>query len=132
MSHSAAASLDPLPVLSLFSGAGGLDLGFEDRGFLPVLALDNDSAAVNTYNYNRYSRGPVARRVDLADVDSGSVLRWWAEASGGRRPAGIIGGPPCQAFSIGNAYKITDDPRARLPLAYARLLKRRIAYPLAF
>ena len=36
---------------------------------------------------------------------------------------GIIGGPPCQAFSIANVHKSPNDPRAKLPLDYARILK---------
>ena len=41
------------PVLSLFSGAGGLDLGFKHAGFRPGLAVDIDPAAVETYSWNQ-------------------------------------------------------------------------------
>ena len=113
----------PLPVLSLFSGAGGLDLGFEGGGFLPLLALDNDPAAVETYNWNRRQEGGPARIADLAAVDPATIIAWWKERTGGTtRPVGVIGGPPCQAFSVSNVHKLEDDLRAKLPLAYARIL----------
>src|SRR5688572_10903734 len=41
-----------VPVISLFAGAGGLDLGFNQQGFNAVLALDSDEAAVDSYNHN--------------------------------------------------------------------------------
>jgi hypothetical protein len=50
-----------VPVLSLFSGAGGLDLGFEQAGFTPILALDKDPVAVATYNWNRRGKEIAAR-----------------------------------------------------------------------
>jgi DNA (cytosine-5)-methyltransferase 1 len=124
----------PLPVLSLFSGAGGLDLGFEDCGFLPLLALDNDPAAVETYNWNRREAGEPARIADLAAVDPATIVAWWREQAGGiTGPVGVIGGPPCQAFSVSNVHKLEDDLRARLPLAYARILTEfNMRFPLDF
>lgn len=112
-----------IPVLSLFSGAGGLDLGFEEAGFEPKLAADNDPAAVKTYNSNRPGKGPVAKVLDLSSVDPCDLLRLWEEIAPGLRPIGIIGGPPCQAFSVSNVFKFDEDPRAKLPLSYARILK---------
>lgn len=113
-----------LPVLSLFSGPGGLDLGFEQEGFEPLLSLDIDPAAVETYNWNRPRLQAPARRADLAGTDPGSIIDWWGEKAGEDvRPVGIIGGPPCQSFSVSNVYKLKDDPRAQLPLAYAGILR---------
>lgn len=113
-----------IPVLSLFCGAGGLDLGFERAGFQPMLALDSCEAAIATYNHNRQQLGPLARLADLSRVRATSVLKWWQERMGDEAPRGIVGGPPCQAFSVGNIHQFEADPRARLPLAYARILKR--------
>ena len=111
------------PVLSLFCGPGGLDLGFEAEGFVPLLALDKDPSAVATYNANRPSPRPPAIQADLATVSPRSLLRLWRKRAGsGVPPAGIIGGPPCQAFSISNAYRFDGDPRAKLPLAYSAIL----------
>jgi DNA (cytosine-5)-methyltransferase 1 len=111
-----------MPVLSLFSGAGGLDLGFEQVGFDPLVALDNDSAAVNTYNRNRSRKGEPAKLADLSAFSPQTIVEWWEERTNGR-PVGIIGGPPCQAFSVSNVHRFEADPRARLPLSYANILR---------
>ena len=113
-----------LPLLSLFSGAGGLDLGFELAGFSPLLALDIDPSAVETYNWNRDRARSPARIADLSRTPPASIIEWWQEAHPTGGPTGIIGGPPCQAFSISNVHKLRDDPRATLPLAYARTLDK--------
>jgi DNA (cytosine-5)-methyltransferase 1 len=113
-----------LPLVSLFCGAGGLDLGFERAGFQPLLALDADKAAVETYNWNRPRWPAPARIADLSEVRPETVLDWWEEKSGpGIAPVGAIGGPPCQAFSVSNVHRFENDCRARLPLNFARLLK---------
>jgi len=109
-------------VVSLFCGSGGLDLGFEKAGFEPLLALDIDPAAVETYNRNRPPRHEPARIADLSSASPSAMLEWWEAKAGNRRPVGVIGGPPCQAFSVSTAHKLEDDPRAKLPLAYARIL----------
>ncbi len=115
--------MNQFPVLSLFCGAGGLDLGFEGAGFETVLALDNSNAAVDTYNINRSWRGQPARALDLNEADPEMIMDWWRELAGdGVNPVGVIGGPPCQAFSVANVRKSPDDPRAKLALEYARIL----------
>ena len=111
-----------IPVLSLFCGAGGLDLGFEDAGFQPLLALDNAGAAVESYNINRQGQGQPAKSVDLANAEPDSIIDLWQELAGKDvAPVGIIGGPPCQAFSVANVHKAPNDPRAGLALDYARI-----------
>ena len=111
-----------LQLLSLFSGPGGLDLGFEQAGLTPCLALDANKAAIETYNWNR--KGNPARIADLSLEAPPAVIKMWEEKVGSdRAPAGIIGGPPCQAFSISNRSRIPNDPRAQLPLTYAQILK---------
>jgi DNA (cytosine-5)-methyltransferase 1 len=112
-----------LPIISLFSGPGGLDLGFEEAGFCPRLALDIDRAAVKTYNANRPNSRRVARLVDLSKAKPTSILKRWEKAVGPKvKPVGAIGGPPCRAFSISNVNKVIDDPREELPLRYAQIL----------
>ncbi len=113
-----------IPVLSLFCGAGGLDLGFEEAGFQPLLALDNATAAVESYNLNRPGRGQPARIVDLAHTNPDIIIDWWLErAEDDIGPVGIIGGPPCQAFSVANVHKTPQDSRAELALDYARIFE---------
>jgi DNA (cytosine-5)-methyltransferase 1 len=107
--------------ISLFSGAGGLDLGFEQVGFRPIVAYDNSQSAVKTYNHNRPKT--IAKCRDLSQITADTVIMDVRKQNGFQSIYGIVGGPPCQYFSIGNRSKrIDDDPRRMLPLAYAHIL----------
>jgi len=110
-----------LPVISLFSGAGGLDLGFMEKGFTPALALDKDPAACLTYICNHPSVRVLKQ--DLSAIPNGYILERIAELPVSVKPVGVIGGPPCQAFSLSNRNGAEQDPRANLPSNYARILK---------
>jgi DNA (cytosine-5)-methyltransferase 1 len=107
------------PVLSLFCGAGGLDWGFRNEGFRVILACDNFPAAVNSYNFNAKRR--VARLTDLSQVNAKDLQRMVAD-SGCDSLDGVVGGPPCQGFSRGNASADPEDPRNKLAFRYADLL----------
>lgn len=101
-------------ILDLFCGAGGLSLGFERAGFNVVKAIDIDQHAVNTYNYNRKEK--VAEVKSILDIDK--------EYINNLGPIdGIIGGPPCQGFSIANGQRIIDDDRNKLYREYFRILE---------
>ncbi len=108
------------PVLSLFSGAGGLDLGFRLEGFDPLLAIDNDPWAVATYNLNL---PPVAEIGDLAKLTGADFVRRWKKRNHDVKPIGVIGGPPCQAFSFGNVHPKKRDGRARLVSSFASVVE---------
>lgn len=110
-----------LSIVSLFSGSGGLDLGFNWAGFTSSIALDIDKAACKTLKANH----PVLHvvRKDLSKVERGYILQRLEELPEKVKPIGVIGGPPCQAFSLSNVHKREDDPRARLPGNYAAVLK---------
>lgn len=110
-----------LPIVSLFSGAGGLDLGFEKAGFMPIVAYDIFPPAVETYNHNR--RIDVARIGDLATLDASTILADVRAVAGNVTPIGIIGGPPCQPFSHSNVHPSESDIRRGLPERFADLLK---------
>ena len=107
-------------ILSLFSGCGGLDLGFERAGYEIGLALDSDEIAVETYNHNRQRH--TARVFDLSSATAGEILTIWQEVGESSGPVGIIGGPPCQAFSVGNVHVDEGDPRALLAVQYADII----------
>lgn len=116
--------------ISLFTGAGGLDVGFEAAGFESAVALEMDGRAVETLRRNR--PWPVIDR-DVHAVTSAEIL---ARASLGEAEADVlIGGPPCQPFSKagywanGDTLRL-DDPRAGTLAAYLRVL--RDALPRAF
>jgi len=112
-----------LKVISLYTGAGGLDLGFEAAGFEVAIALEMDPEAVATLRRNR--DWPVIDR-DIHDVTSREIL-----AAGGLREGEadvLVGGPPCQPFSKsgywanGDTLRL-DDPRAGTMAAYLRVLR---------
>jgi len=109
-------------IISLFCGAGGLDLGFEQEGFCPVVAYDIESVAVETYNYNRNNK--VAIQADLVSLSADDIISHIQKLGLDELPRGIVGGPPCQYFSVGNSNRKSDDPRRTLPMTYANLLQR--------
>lgn len=123
-------------VISLFSGAGGLDLGIERAGFSTVSAVEWDADAADSMEKNAPSYFPELREVLRADlypmatgapggVTSRDILR--AGGLGAReRPDLLIGGPPCVAFSKSRFWldwkRDGVDPAASLLQAYSRVL----------
>src|SRR5207245_1991695 len=85
---------------SLYTGAGGLDLGFAAAGFKPIWANDIDRSAVATYN--GVFEGHAARPGDIRDQD----------VPGKGAADLVIGGPPCQGFSVAGKMN-PNDPRSR-------------------
>src|SRR5579864_5823702 len=109
--------------ISLYTGAGGLDLGFEAAGFATAVAVEIDPEAVATLRANR--SWPVLDR-DIHSIDSAELLE---RASLGEGEADVlIGGPPCQPFSKsgywanGDTLRL-DDRRAGTLAAYLRILR---------
>ena len=101
-------------VVSLFSGAGGMSLGFTKAGFAPVLSADVDVDACATYARNL---GGAIRNVDLSRPD----LSFEAELRGHKGAFALIGGPPCQGFSSAGG-KRGDDERNRLIFNYFHIV----------
>lgn len=116
--------------ISLFTGAGGLDLGFEAAGFETSVALELDPRCVETLRANR--GWPVIDR-DITEVTTDEIL-----SKAGLDPEEadvLIGGPPCQPFSKSGFWasgeaKRLSDPRAGTLGAYMRVLAE--ARPRAF
>lgn len=107
-------------LLSLFCGAGGLDLGFERAGYKVAMAFDIREDSVKSYNHNRKIKGTaIAQCLDVRAL----TIEKLDELHGREfRPSGIIGGPPCQSFSRANKSQTLDDPRHELPFVYAQLI----------
>lgn len=112
--------LDSPAVISLFAGAGGLDLGFHSAGFSTAIAYDKEAAAVKTFNAN--FGNDIAKVADISSLSADDISEDLKKCAHGR-VVGVIGGPPCQGFSRGNVVKNPNDKRNRLPYAYARLIE---------
>lgn len=101
--------------ISLFTGAGGLDIGFKEAGFKGLLASDIMPQAKDTYNFNfpdeTYLLEDV-RKLSISEIKS---------YIGNKKIDVIIGGPPCQGFSnMGN--KNSADPRNMLFESYVKIV----------
>jgi len=110
-------------LISLYTGAGGLDLGFEAAGFQTAVAVEMDAEAVRTLRANR--DWPVLDR-DIHQVPSREILR--TGHLGETEADLLIGGPPCQPFSKSGYWRHgdtlrLDDPRAGTLGAYLRVLR---------
>jgi len=104
---------EPKQVLDLFCGAGGMTLGCEQADYDVIAGVDNDETAMKTYRENFDHRGIVC---DLSSLDPEEF-----EIEFGITPSDvdiIVGGPPCQAFSIAGK-RDEDDPRANLVFRFA-------------
>jgi DNA (cytosine-5)-methyltransferase 1 len=114
--------------VSLFSGAGGLDLGLEQAGWSCLLATDHDPKAVDTLRANRgFALGQGRTFLDqaaikLADICSlsGSDVLSLIGRKKGEVPL-LAGGPPCQSWSSGGLQRGFDDPRGQLIGQYLRI-----------
>ena len=101
-------------LISLFSGCGGLDLGFEKAGFNVVLANEYDTTICPTYKANHPNTKLVEgdiRKIDASDFPN--------------EIDGIIGGPPCQSWSEAGSLRGINDERGKLFFDYIRILKEK-------
>lgn len=96
-------------VVSLFSGGGGLDIGFKRAGYDIVWAIDINKDAVNSYKKNI---GPEIICGDLYQIDEKQIPHCDL----------VIGGPPCQSFSLAGKRQ-SDDNRGRLVWRYIDIIK---------
>ena len=107
-----------MKIVSFFSGAGGMDLGFALAGHEIIWANDFDQDAVNTYNKNigKYSghEAICGDIVKLLDTDKDHINKIIPDCDI------IIGGFPCQGFTIANLNRSMEDERNFL---YIQLLK---------
>lgn len=107
-------------LLSLFCGIGGFDVGFERAGFTTELAYDINKDAVYTFQHNHPRSLAVC--ADIRHLTAQEVVETWKRRT--NLPiSGVIGGPPCQTFSVNNRFAREDDPRNELPFVYIQLLQ---------
>jgi len=98
-------------VISLFSGAGGLDLGFEKAGFKTIWANEYDKEIWETFEKN-FPNTTLDRR-SIINIPSSDIPD----------AIGLIGGPPCQSWSEAGKLKGIDDHRGQLFFEFIRVLR---------
>ena len=101
----------PLKILSLFAGAGGMDLGFKNAGFEIIWANDFDPDSVKTYRKN------FGNHIVLGDIEKIRTNNM------PDNPDVVIGGFPCQGFSIANLGRSVDDSRNKLYKQMLRVIR---------
>lgn len=104
-------------VLDLFCGAGGLSYGFEKAGYNILLGIDNDAKALETFRANHTGAQSIC-----GDITEVTFERDIKPLIDGKKIDVIIGGPPCQGFSLSGPRNF-DDPRNKLYLSYIRLVE---------
>ena len=102
----------------LFSGAGGLSIGFHTAGFTPAFFNDIDLDSANTFQANFPSTVPFVGPIQEL---SANVIRERTRLGSAALDV-MIGGPPCQGFSINAPIRSQKDPRNHLFYHYARLV----------
>lgn len=101
-------------VISLFSGCGGLDLGFKKAGFSIPVANEFDSSIWETFKLNHSNTKLIEGDIrKISDSDFPNDID------------GIIGGPPCQSWSEGGTMRGINDARGQLFYEYIRILKQK-------
>jgi len=104
-----------LNIIDLFAGCGGLSLGFEMTGFNIPLAIERDEWAAETYKYNHSN-------TKVLTEDITQIYNFHSILPENTKIDGIIGGPPCQGFSLsGNRDK--NDPRNSLFMDFVRFVE---------
>lgn len=97
-------------IISLFSGCGGLDLGFEKAGFNVIWANEFDPTIHDTYRHNHPHTE--LNTSDIRELSSNGIPDC----------DGIIGGPPCQSWSLGGKCLGIEDERGKLVFDYIRIV----------
>lgn len=102
-----------MKIISLFSGCGGLDLGFKNAGFDVIWANEYDTTIHPTYRLNHPQTELCTK--DIRDVCSADIPDC----------DGIIGGPPCQSWSLGGKGLGLEDDRGKLMYEYIRIVSEK-------
>lgn len=99
-----------MKVAAFFSGAGGMDLGFEQAGFDVIWANEYDKEIWETYEKNH--QHTILDRRSITNIEASEVPDC----------DGIIGGPPCQSWSEAGALRGIEDKRGQLFFDFMRIL----------
>lgn len=104
--------------VDLFCGAGGFSLGFDNKGFKNIFSLDCEKSFCETYMFNFPKHNLLYKKIE--DLKKNEINK----ITNGKKVDVVIGGPPCQGFSIaGNiGRKFIDDPRNYLFREFVRII----------
>lgn len=97
-------------IISLFAGAGGMDMGFEKAGFKTIWANDHDKSVIPSYR--SFFPHVVLDTRSIRDIPGSEIPK----------ADGIIGGPPCQSWSTAGCRRGIHDPRGQLFYDYIRVV----------
>lgn len=123
------------PVVSLFSGAGGIDIGLEDCGFSTAVCVEYDADCRETLRFNRpewklfeegvkIEEGKISLRIpgDIRDISVEELLKFSGLKKG--KVSLVVGGAPCQPFSnIGKKLGKNDEKNGDLFLEFVRMVR---------
>jgi len=104
-------------VVELFCGCGGTSLGFEMAGYEIALGCDIHKLSIETFRMNHKNASTILG--DIKNLSTKDVLN----VLGGRQVDVLIGGVPCQGFSLNNRKRHEDDKRNQLYKEYVRFVK---------
>ncbi|WP_101448213.1 DNA cytosine methyltransferase [Aquimarina sp. MAR_2010_214] len=113
-------------IISLFSGAGGFDIGMEKAGFETAVLVEKDSSCCETLRFN-FPNTPVIEG-DICKISTMNMLK--TAGLKPLEPALVIGGPPCQSFSLAGKRLGMNDERGMLVLEFVRVVRE--ALPTGF
>lgn len=108
-----------MKILDLFCGAGGLSLGFEQAGFNIALGVDFNESAIETFKKNHTGSQGI-----VADLTKDETKQYILDLVKEHQIKGIIGGPPCQGFSMKGKKLGLDDERNFLFKEYLHLVEK--------
>ncbi len=100
-----------LTYIDLFSGAGGLSLGFDRNNFTLIQAIDSDRNSIDTFKFNRKEKN------NILCTDIQKIKKF-------KKANFLVGGPPCQGFSNANQQKKIKDERNKLYHHYLKYLDK--------
>jgi DNA (cytosine-5)-methyltransferase 1 len=112
-------SLGPLTTIDLFCGAGGITEGFREAGYRCLYANDSMPEAVETFLFNHPETW--AEPEDIEEIDPAKVRKRLGLNKGALDV--LVGGPPCQGFSINAPERFLSDKRNKLFKDYLRFLE---------
>ena len=112
-----------LNFIDLFSGAGGLSCGLVMAGYTPLASVEILPSAVSTYEYNFIEKKGFEEKIHTRDIREEAVKEEIVNAVKNKKVDLIVGGFPCQGFSL-SGYRVVADPRNSLYLEMLDIVKR--------